>query len=157
MDIYGAIGNNSASPDGIHELLTGAHFAMSRQQFAEQAILRTCKTNRRSINGNHLLIEAYLQALEHKVAFAKARLYNVHHIVAQFLAIGHHIHIHGADGIRGLVGIDIVDALCLKFIAQSIDIAFYLHRVGNRHIFTSPTNHNHHLRQSLVYQTKHLV
>ena len=34
VDIDGAIGNNCASPDGIHELLAGANLTTSRQQLA---------------------------------------------------------------------------------------------------------------------------
>ena len=34
VDIDGAIGNNCASPDGIHELLAGTNLTTSRQQLA---------------------------------------------------------------------------------------------------------------------------
>ena len=92
------------------------------------------------------MVHIYLQAFEGKVAFAKTRLYDVDDVIAQFLTIGHYIHIKGCNGIGGMMGIDIADALGLQLIAKRIDVALYLHRRSGRKILASTTNNNHHLR-----------
>ena len=83
-----AVGYDDASPDTLHQLLSGEYFAAIGKQHLEQRKFDRSQVDGVSVDGGSLLVEVQLQASIVKRVFAQTSLHDVHDIIANLFAVG---------------------------------------------------------------------
>ena len=99
MDVDGAVGDDDASPDSVHELLAGEDISTILQQEDEQVELSTCEVDGLAIDADGLAVEADLETAEGEKTLAEAGFDYVHHIVAETFAVGDDVGVKRAYGV----------------------------------------------------------
>ena len=77
MDVDGAVCDDDASPDSVHELLAGEDISTILQQEDEQVELSTCEVDGLAVDADGLAVEADLETAEGEKTLAEAGVPNV--------------------------------------------------------------------------------
>lgn len=123
MDVDGAVGDDDASPDSVHELLAGEDISTILQQEDEQVELSTCEVDGLAVDADGLAVEADLETAEGEKTLAEAGFDYVHHIVAETFAVGDDVGVKRAYGVGVGMAVDVAQALCLEAVSQVVDVA----------------------------------
>ena len=88
---------------------------------------------------------------------AHSGFYDIHHIVAEFLAFLYDIHVHRADGVGVEVVVHVVDVLALQLVSVVVDFVLYVEREVGIVVYLMSYERDVHLCERLVGKLHHLV